>query len=116
MSYFQGLFPLQNPHSLTPPRPHPTPRSQTRQKPPKTERSGSKRTRSLRWGAGEARCEGGGGLYMGKMGLICHFSRVLPASTLGDYSQVLVLLALGAHKKGCDNDTFHAVFPSCWIL
>ena len=25
------------------------------------------------------------------------------------------LLALGAHKKGCDNDTFRAIFPSIWV-
>ena len=26
----------------------------------------------------------------------------------------LFLLALGAHKKACDNDTSRAVFPSIW--
>ena len=25
------------------------------------------------------------------------------------------LLAFGAHKKGCDRDTFRAVFPSIWV-
>ena len=25
------------------------------------------------------------------------------------------LLRFGAHKKGCDNDTFRAIFPSIWV-
>ena len=56
-----------------------------------------------------------GVLYMGKMGSICHFPRALPASIWGHCSQILVLLAFGAHKKGCDNDIFRAVFPSIWV-
>ena len=27
----------------------------------------------------------------------------------------LSLLAFGVHKFGCDNDTFHAAFPSIWV-
>ena len=46
-----------------------------------------------------------------KMVSVCHFSRALPASIWGNCSQDLVLLAFGAHKKGCDNDFFRAVFP-----
>ena len=49
-------------------------------------------------------------MYMGKMGSICHFSRALPASIWGHCSQVLVLLAFAAHKKGCGRDTFRADF------
>ena len=56
-----------------------------------------------------------GGMYMGKMGSICHFPRALPASIWGHCSQILFLLAFGAHKKGCDSDTFRAVFPSIWV-
>ena len=43
------------------------------------------------------------------------FSYALSARIRGHYSQVLVLLAFGAHKKGCDKDTFRAVFPSIWV-
>ena len=52
-----------------------------------------------------------GRAYMGRTGLICHFSRALPASVWGHGHRSQVL-AFGAHtqKKGCDNDTFRAVF------
>ena len=50
---------------------------------------------------------------MAKMGSICHFLRALPASIWGHCSQVLVFTSIWAHKKGCDNDTFRAVFPQC---
>ena len=57
-----------------------------------------------------------GRLYMGEMGSICHFARALPASLWGHCSQVLVFASIwGAHKKGCDSDTFRAVFPSIWV-
>ena len=55
---------------------------------------------------------------MGKMGSICRFSRAMPASIWARCSQVLatwLLLALGAHTKGSDNDTCRAVFPSIWV-
>ena len=53
---------------------------------------------------------------MGKMGSICHFPRDFPASTWGHCSHILVFLqAFGAHKKGCDNGIFRAVFPSIWL-
>ena len=45
------------------------------------------------------------------MGSICHFPCALPASIWGHCSEVLFLLAFGAHKKGCDSDTFRAFFP-----
>ena len=51
-----------------------------------------------------------GPLSMGKIGSICHFSIALSASIWGQCSQ-----ALGAHKKGHDNDTFSAVFPVIWV-
>ena len=50
---------------------------------------------------------------MGKMGSIRHFPRALSASIWGHCSQVPVFKTIwGAHthKKGCDNDTFRAVF------
>ena len=53
-------------------------------------------------------------LYMGKMGSICHFSRVLPASIWGHCSQVLVFASTSGTQKRCDNEIFHAVFPSIW--
>ena len=53
-------------------------------------------------------------LYMGKMGSICHFPRALPASIWGHCSQILFLIAFGAHKKACDSDIFRAVFPCIW--
>ena len=48
---------------------------------------------------------------MGKMGSICHFSRVLLASTWGRCSQILVCTSTWGTQKGRDNDTFRAVFP-----
>ena len=59
---------------------------------------------------------GKGGVYMGKMGSICHFPRALPASIWGHCSQVLVLLVFGSPKNGCDNDTFCAVLPNIWVF
>ena len=55
---------------------------------------------------------------MGRKGSICHFSRALPAASIwGHYcSQVLVLLAFEAHRKGHDNDTLRAASPSIGIL
>ena len=48
---------------------------------------------------------------MGTMGSICHFPRALPASIWGHCSQVLVFTSIWGTQKGCDNDTFRAVFP-----
>ena len=52
---------------------------------------------------------------MGEMGSICHFSRAWPASMWGHCSQVLVFTSIWGTQKGCDNDTFRAVFPSVWV-
>ena len=53
---------------------------------------------------------------MGKVESICHSSLALLASIWGHCSQVLVFNSIwGAHTKGCDNDTFGAVFPSIWV-
>ena len=49
------------------------------------------------------------------MGSICHFSRALPASIWDAALKSEFLLAFRAHKEGCDNDTFHAIFPSIWV-
>ena len=41
-----------------------------------------------------------GGMYMGKMGSIWHFSRALPASIWGHCSQVLVFTSIRGTEKG----------------
>ena len=62
----------------------------------------------LHWNSGE--CRGTfaetlvnvkrGGVYMGKMGSICHFPRALPASIWGHCSQVLVFTSIWGTQKG----------------
>ena len=53
----------------------------------------------------------GARVYIGKMGSICHFPGTLPAVIWGHCSQVLLaFFTFGAHKKGCDNDTFSCGF------
>ena len=51
-------------------------------------------------------------LYMGKKGSICHFPRALPASIWRHCSQVPAFTRMLGKQKGCDNDTFCAVFPA----
>ena len=43
---------------------------------------------------------GWGGVYMGKIGSICHFPRALPASIWGHCSQVLVFTSIWGTQKG----------------
>ena len=52
-------------------------------------------------------------LYTGKT--ICHFLRALPARIWGHCSQILVFTSIWGTQKGCDNNTFRAVFPSIWV-
>ena len=53
--------------------------------------------------------------YMGKRGRFVIFAVLCLPSRWGHCSQILVLLAFVAHNKGCDGDTFRAVFLSIWV-
>ena len=46
------------------------------------------------------------------MGSISRFSRALSASKWGHSSQIKVLTSIWGRRKGCDNETFRAVFLS----
>ena len=48
-------------------------------------------------------------------GRLVVFPRALSASAWGHCSEVLVFASIWGTQKGCDNDTFRAVFPSIWV-
>ena len=55
-------------------------------------------------------------MVYGQNGVDCHFPRALSASIWGHCSQILVFASIWDTQKGCNNDSFRAVFPSIWYL